>query len=110
MKRELAAMIQKLNFKEMVEARNKLDEMIEEGRGELLDETVNSVRQMVQESGFDFDALFKLKGGRIAKYRNPANPSDTWTGRGRKPRWLREKIEQAGGDEAKVLEKFQIAA
>lgn len=22
-----------------------------------------------------------------AKYANPANPSDTWTGRGRKPRW-----------------------
>jgi DNA-binding protein H-NS len=23
-----------------------------------------------------------------AKYGNPANPSDTWSGRGRKPRWF----------------------
>jgi DNA-binding protein H-NS len=24
----------------------------------------------------------------VAKYANPANPSDTWSGRGRKPRWF----------------------
>ena len=33
----------------------------------------------------------------IAKYRNPKNPSETWTGRGRKPRWLNEAI-AAGAD------------
>lgn len=27
------------------------------------------------------------------KYANPANPSDTWSGRGRKPRWFIEAIE-----------------
>ncbi len=28
-------------------------------------------------------------GRKIApKYRNPANPKETWTGRGRQPRWL----------------------
>lgn len=29
------------------------------------------------------------------KYANPANPADTWTGRGRKPRWFSEAL--AGG-------------
>lgn len=29
------------------------------------------------------------KGGKVAvKYRNPDNPDDTWTGRGRQPKWL----------------------
>src|SRR5579864_6678639 len=29
------------------------------------------------------------RGGKIApKYRNPDNPSETWAGRGLKPRWL----------------------
>ncbi|MFT4257018.1 MAG: H-NS histone family protein [Pseudoxanthomonas sp.] len=29
------------------------------------------------------------KRGKVApKYRNPANPKETWTGRGLKPRWL----------------------
>ena len=29
------------------------------------------------------------KLGKVApKYRNPANPSETWTGRGKQPRWM----------------------
>ena len=31
----------------------------------------------------------KNKGSKIApKYRDPANPANTWTGRGKQPRWL----------------------
>jgi DNA-binding protein H-NS len=31
----------------------------------------------------------KLKGKKVApKYRNPANKSETWTGRGRQPKWV----------------------
>lgn len=45
------------------------------------------------------------KLGKVApKYRNPANAKETWTGRGRQPRWLAELI--AGG---KKLEDFLIA-
>jgi len=40
------------------------------------------------------------KGGRVIggraevapKYRNPANPIETWSGRGRKPRWMTAAI------------------
>ncbi|WP_209598638.1 H-NS histone family protein [Ruegeria sp. HKCCSP351] len=31
------------------------------------------------------------------KYRNPANPEQTWTGRGRKPKWVHDAL-QAGAD------------
>ncbi|MEM7319884.1 MAG: H-NS histone family protein [Pseudomonadota bacterium] len=27
-----------------------------------------------------------------AKYRNPANPDQTWSGRGRKPQWIHEAL------------------
>jgi DNA-binding protein H-NS len=31
--------------------------------------------------------------GKVApKYRNPANPKETWTGRGMQPRWLAEQV------------------
>lgn len=36
------------------------------------------------------------------KYANPANPADTWSGRGRKPRWFIEAT--AGGKSARDLE------
>ncbi|QSA98230.1 H-NS family nucleoid-associated regulatory protein [Methylococcus sp. EFPC2] len=44
------------------------------------------------------------KGGRVpVKYRNPANPADKWTGRGMKPKWLRELI-----DQGRNLEEFEV--
>lgn len=44
--------------------------------------------------------------GKVApKYRNPANPQETWTGRGRQPRWLAGEI--AAG---KKVEDFLIPA
>ncbi len=37
------------------------------------------------------------KGTKIApKYRNPDNKSETWTGRGRQPRWLAAKLGKNG--------------
>ena len=36
------------------------------------------------------------------KYRNPANPSETWAGRGRQPRWLTAAV-KAGKKRANFL-------
>jgi DNA-binding protein H-NS len=36
-----------------------------------------------------------------AKYRSPTDPSQTWTGRGRKPKWVQEWID--GGNELENL-------
>jgi DNA-binding protein H-NS len=41
----------------------------------------------------------------VPKYRNPTNPSETWSGRGQKPKWLQELL--AGG---RKLEDFLISA
>ncbi|MEN1929573.1 H-NS histone family protein [Luteimonas sp. MJ204] len=38
------------------------------------------------------------------KYRNPAQPEQTWTGRGKQPRWLAEQVAQG-----KTREDFLIA-
>lgn len=37
------------------------------------------------------------KGTKVApKYRNPDNKNETWTGRGRQPRWLTAKLGKGG--------------
>jgi DNA-binding protein H-NS len=60
------------------------------------------------EAGFKIGDLFGGRGGKgrkvAAKYANPNNPSETWTGRGRKPRWLAAKI-KAGEKQEKFLLK-----
>jgi DNA-binding protein H-NS len=46
------------------------------------------------------------RGGPVAaKYRNPENPSETWAGRGLKPRWLTAALKGGG-----KIEDFAISA
>jgi DNA-binding protein H-NS len=46
-----------------------------------------------------------LRGSTVAaKYRNPDNPSETWAGRGLKPRWLVAALKSGG-----KIEDFAIA-
>ena len=44
------------------------------------------------------------RGPVAPKYRNPDNPSETWAGRGLKPRWLAAALKSG-----KALEDFAIA-
>ena len=49
---------------------------------------------IAKEAGFDLHELFskggrgKGKGSVAVKYRDPKNAENTWTGRGRMPRWM----------------------
>lgn len=67
------------------------------------------IEELARESGFSMDELFgqgrsSLKGRKVApKYANPDNLSETWSGRGRKPKWLVAKLKKG----AKV-EQFAI--
>ena len=66
--------------------------------------------KLAHESGFELDELFgesrpRRKRAPVAiKYKDPKNPKNTWTGRGRMPRWLAEKVE-AGQSREKFLIK-----
>jgi DNA-binding protein H-NS len=42
----------------------------------------------------------------LPKFRNPAEPSETWAGRGKQPRWLKAALKEKG----KRLEDFRITA
>ena len=47
---------------------------------------------LAKDAGFDLRELFdgrrKGKGSVAVKYRDPSNSANTWTGRGRMPRWM----------------------
>jgi DNA-binding protein H-NS len=65
------------------------------------------IETMINDAGFKLSDIFSGRGGKgrtvAAKYVNPDDPSETWTGRGRKPRWLNAKIQEGA-----KLEKFLI--
>ncbi len=45
----------------------------------------------------------RSEGKGIPKYRNPENAEQTWTGKGKRPRWILTQIEQG-----RALEDFKI--
>src|SRR5512145_3446625 len=61
---------------------------------------------MVKEHGFEMSDLFgkgrKGKGSVAVKYRDPKNPENTWTGRGRMPRWMAGSDERRQGEEGRL--------
>lgn len=72
-------------------------------------EAIAAARARAKEFGFKLeelidDAASKSKRATSApKYRHPENPEVTWTGRGRRPDWIREALESG-----KSLEDFAI--
>src|SRR5262245_53732784 len=75
---KMEAQIQRLKVQKQGEERAAM-------RQKLIDEA--------KKHGFDINDLFgrgrgRSKGKVAAKYRDPKNPENTWTGRGRTPRWL----------------------
>ena len=99
--------LEKLSVKDLMDLRDRVGRMIvhrqESERSNLKEELI----ARVQEAGFQIGDLFpsgrkgaKSKGSSGSLYRNPEDPSMTWSGRGRKPKWLSE----ATGD----IERFRV--
>lgn len=87
----------KLSLKELKDLQSQIARAIatfeERRKREALAELEEKARQM----GFSLSELTAVVPVRkrtqsAAKYANPANPADTWTGRGRKPRWFEEAL------------------
>ena len=59
-------------------------------------EAKRAAEKAAKEYGFSLDEILMAggtKGSKGApKYANPADPSQTWTGRGRKPNWVIEAV------------------
>ena len=88
----------KMNLKDMRELRAKLDRAINSYEDRKRREALAAVEDAAREHGFN---LADLTGGRPSragtippKYANPSDPTMTWTGRGRKPRWVQENLER----------------
>ncbi|MFD0978173.1 H-NS histone family protein [Tropicimonas aquimaris] len=76
---------------------------------------LEALEKTASEHGFKLEELTGAAGKMLAavgakgksknppKYRNPEEPSQTWTGRGRKPAWIKD-AEDAGVD----LSTFEI--
>lgn len=90
---------------------NDLIQRAQSRKQELTKEKIGRVREklvaLAKAEGFTIEALFGSRGGRKtrrpakAKYRNPADHAQTWSGRGKRPRWFSAAL--AAGKKEKDL-------
>ncbi|KAF0815304.1 Trans-acting regulatory protein HvrA [Andreprevotia sp. IGB-42] len=65
-------------------------------------DTLQALKALAAERGFDINELLGAAGSKpvktagVALYRNPADASATWTGRGRKPLWVVDHLAKGG--------------
>lgn len=101
--------VDKLSLKELMELDLKVQKAMTVAKERERAELKAKIEKMVAEKGFAINELFGggrggPKGRTVApKYANPDNASETWTGRGRMPKWLVAKL-----DKGDSLEKFLI--
>ena len=57
-------------------------------------EALVAAQRAAQEHGFSLDEILSEKSGSkgLPKYANPADPDQTWTGRGRQPTWVKDAL------------------
>jgi DNA-binding protein H-NS len=81
-----------MSYAELARMQTRIERLKIEKQNTERGELRQRILTMVKEHGFEISDLFgkgrKGKGTVAAKYRDPQNPANTWTGRGRMPRWL----------------------
>jgi DNA-binding protein H-NS len=90
--------VDKMSLKDLVELERRVKNAIAVAKERERSELKKRIEAMAKDSGFAVDELFArgrsaAKGRTVApKYINPENSAETWSGRGRKPKWLVAKI------------------
>jgi DNA-binding protein H-NS len=91
------------------EVKNQLAKAEEDERRQAFEAIVEAAKKvglapkdLLRRYGQEGAAAATPKEAAAAAYRNPANAAETWTGRGRKPRWVIEWL-----DAGKSLEDLQ---
>lgn len=91
------------SYKELLEQREQLENQIKEVRSKELADAIEKVRSMVAEFSLSEEDVFPpargkrqgTSGSKVApKYKNPQT-GETWTGRGKAPKWIAKEDDRA---------------
>jgi DNA-binding protein H-NS len=96
--------LQEMNLTELKQLRRDLDRAIASYAQRQMAEARVELEARARELGFTLaevaaastSSAKRMRPAAAPKYRNPQNPEETWSGRGRKPRWVTEALTRAG--------------
>ncbi len=87
----------------------ELSQEIESRRAAEAEQVRKEIEKLLDHSGLSFHDVFRdkvsRKGRKVPmKYGNPDNPEQLWSGRGKMPLWMKEKVEAGAKKEDFLLE------
>ncbi|MFD1341622.1 H-NS histone family protein [Litorisediminicola beolgyonensis] len=91
----MAIDLEKMSKDELKQLRSDVDKALKTVEARRRAEAKRAADAVAKEYGFSLDELITAdgKGGKgVPKYANPSDPTQTWTGRGRKPNWVNESL------------------
>ncbi len=89
--------INTLSLKELKELQSLVAKAISSFEDRKKKAALSELEEVARSKGFTLAELTganlpRKRAPAVAKYANPANKSDTWSGRGRKPRWFSDAL------------------
>ncbi len=85
-----------MSIEDLKRLKRELDKAIANYDDRRKAEARRDLEEKAREYGFSLSELAEAKtakrGAVAPKYRNPSNPDQVWSGRGRQPTWFREAI------------------
>ncbi|WP_049621715.1 H-NS family nucleoid-associated regulatory protein [Frateuria defendens] len=95
----MAVDIKNLNHNQLNDLISKAQLRQTELRKEKVVKLREKVHALIKAEGYSFEDIFggarkprRSTGAVAPKYRNPANPEQTWSGRGKRPRWFNDAL------------------
>ena len=97
----------KMSLEELKALQKNVDKEIKNFKSRARTAALKDLQAVAKKHGLSVDEIIGKKGkgkkaAAPAKYQNPADPSQTWSGRGRQPVWYKEAL--AKGKTSKSLE------
>ena len=82
-----------LSLKELKDLQSQVARAVSSFEDRKKKDALAELEEMARSKGFSLAELtgavvVRRRAPAVAKYANPADKSDTWSGRGRKPRWF----------------------
>lgn len=104
--------ISQLSVEELKRLQEEAEALIASKKDEAVEDAYQQIIAIAEKVGLSIEQILEYGASKRKKtvrkaveprYRSKANPSDTWTGRGKQPRWLVAELEKGA-----KLEDFLI--
>ena len=93
----MAKSLDAMDLQELQAHQRAVDAAIRDFEKKKRSDALAEAREVAHRHGYVLEELLGLKASKgvskgVPKYANPADPSQTWTGKGRQPNWVKEHL------------------